>query len=64
MATVLSLLMLTAIALLAGAVWLWRRKGPRKQIVLMLVLAAVSAVNVAIWVVPGKDGAPVGRELR
>ena len=62
MATVLSLMMLTMLALLAGALFLWRRRGPRKQIVLMLVLAAVIAVNVALLAVPGADGdTPVDR---
>lgn len=52
----LSLLVLTAIALVLGAVVLWRRDGYRKQAVLMLVLAAVLAGNIAIWVVPARDG--------
>ncbi len=59
MATALSLLVLTAIALVAGAVFLWRR-GARKQAGLMLVLAAVLAVNVGIWTLPTASGtAPV-----
>lgn len=60
MATVLSLLVLVAIALVGGAILIWRKGGPRKQAVLMLVLAAVIAANVALWTVPGKSGeAPV-----
>ncbi len=58
MATVLSLLVLTALALVVGAVFLWRRGGPRRQIVLMLVLAAIIAGNVVIWVLPTAGGRP------
>lgn len=59
MDTVLSIMVLGAIALLLGAFWLWRR-GVRRQAVLMVVMAAVLAVNVAIWLVPLADGrAPV-----
>jgi hypothetical protein len=54
--TALSLLVVTAVALVVGAVWLWRRGGSRKQIVLMLVLAAVLAANVAIWTLPTPGG--------
>ena len=54
--TVLSLLMLLCLALVLGAAALWRRQGLNKQVVLMLVLAAVVAANIAIWVTPGKDG--------
>ncbi|EJL35250.1 hypothetical protein [Novosphingobium sp. AP12] len=48
----LSLLVLTAIALVLGAVVLFRRGGYRKQAVLMLVLAAVMVMNIFIWTVP------------
>ena len=61
MATVLSLLVLTAIALVLGAAFLWRRGGSRLQIALMLVLAAIIAGNVAIWVLPTAGGSlPAG----
>ena len=64
MTTVLSLLMLTAIALVAGAIFLWRTRGWGKQVALMLVLAAVMAVNVAIWTLPNERGhAPIGQTL-
>lgn len=53
--TTLSLLMLSGIALVAGAVFLWRR-GERQRPLLMLVLAAIMAVNVAIWTLPTKGG--------
>jgi hypothetical protein len=52
---VLSVVMLAALALVAGAVFLWRR-GVRKQAGLMLLLAAVMVVNVLIWTVPDSGG--------
>jgi len=52
----LSLLVLTTLALIAGALWLRSRGGSRKQATLMLVLAAVLAFNVAMWTLPGKSG--------
>lgn len=60
----LSLLVLTAIALVLGAVVLWQREGYRKQAVLMLVLAAVLAGNIAIWVMPTRDGATLSAEAK
>ena len=48
--------MLTALALLAGAVFLWRR-GERQRPSLMAVLAAVMIMNVVIWSLPTKTGA-------
>lgn len=56
METVLSLLVLTAIALVGGAIFLWRSRGWGKQVALMLVLAAVMAINVAIWALPDESG--------
>lgn len=58
----LSLLVLTALALVLGAAWLWRRGGSRKQVALMLVLAAVLAINVAIWTLPGPQGTTLAGE--
>lgn len=55
-AMALSLLVLTTLALLSGALFLWRRGGSRKQLTLMLVLAAVLAFNIAMWTLPGKSG--------
>lgn len=52
----LSLLVLTTIALLLGALFLFRQDGYRKQAVLMLVLAAVMVVNIVIWTMPTHDG--------
>jgi hypothetical protein len=54
----LSLMVLTVLALVGGAAWLWRRGGSRKQPVLMLILAAVLAINIAIWTLPGPGRAP------
>ena len=56
METALSLMVLTAVALLGGAVYLWRARGLRKQAVLMVILAAVMAANVAIWTLPNERG--------
>jgi hypothetical protein len=53
----LSLAMFMVIALPVGAWALLRRGGSRKQAMLMCVMAAVLAANVAIWVIPTKDGA-------
>ena len=61
MDTILSIVALAAIALVAGAITLWRR-GVRKQAGLMLVLAVVMAVNVLIWTLPDSGGtAPIDR---
>lgn len=51
----LSLAMLTALALVAGAVFLWR-KGERQRPTLMAILAAVMITNVVIWSLPTPDG--------
>jgi len=52
---VLSIAMLTSIALVLGAIALFRR-GQRKQPALMLVLAVVMIANVVIWSIPTKSG--------
>ena len=60
--TVLSILVLAAVALIIGAVALWRRGGQAKQVWLMLLLAAIVAGNVLIWTVPDSTGkAPVSQ---
>lgn len=62
MDTVLSVVTLAALALVAGAIYLWRRRGARKQAGLMLVLAVVMVVNVLIWTLPDRGGsAPIER---
>ena len=53
---VLSLLVLGALAMCAGAWFAWRRGDP-KRAALMLVAGAVMAANVAIWTIPGPDRA-------
>lgn len=53
---VLSLVMLTAAALLAGAFVYWRRTGTSKQPLLMVLLAIIAIINVLIWTIPTKDG--------
>lgn len=58
----LSILVLAAFALIAGAIWLWRKPGMRKQAMLMLVLAGIAAVNVGIWTLPDDEGrSPAGQ---
>lgn len=52
---VLSIAMLTSIALIFGAIALFRR-GQRKQPALMLVLAVVMIANVVIWSIPTQSG--------
>lgn len=53
---VLSLVMLTALALVAGACVLWRRSGAVKQPLLMVLLAVIAVINVLIWTIPTSDG--------
>lgn len=65
MATVLSIVMLATLAMVVGAVALWRRGGSRMQIALMLLLAVIMAGNVAIWTWPDASGtSPLARELK
>ncbi len=54
---VLSIVVLSAAALLAGAVYLWRKKDNVKQASLMAILAFVMLVNVVIWTSPNESGA-------
>ena len=59
---ILSILVLAALAMIAGAIFLWRRDGTKKQVWLMLLSAAVMIANVLIWTLPNKDGtAPIDR---
>lgn len=53
---VLSIVMLAAFALLAGAFALWRRTGDVKNPALMVLLALVAIGNVLIWTIPTRDG--------
>lgn len=59
----LSLLSLTVVALLAGAFYLWRRGVSGPRVLLMVVLAAVLAANVAIWVIPTRNGATLAGQV-
>ena len=52
---VLSITVLCAFALLAGAFVLWRKGTHAKQAMLMAILAFVMIANVAIWVGPEPD---------
>ncbi|MCZ8135425.1 MAG: hypothetical protein O9266_03900 [Porphyrobacter sp.] len=57
---VLSIVMLAALALLAGAFFLWRRTGEVKNPALMVLLAVIAVINVLIWTVPSESGqAPI-----
>lgn len=57
---VLSLVMLAALLLAAGAFVLWRRTGELKQPALMLLLAVIAVLNVLIWTIPTSTGeAPI-----
>lgn len=58
----LSLVVLTAIALVVGALVLLRRGGHRKQALLMLVLAAVMIGNAVIVTLPVPDGRSISGE--
>ena len=61
LAATLSLMMLAAIALIAGALVLWRR-GERKRPALMALLVAILLINVGIWTLPDASGeAPASR---
>ena len=60
MDAILSVVVLSAIALVGGAIFLWRRGDARKQAVLMLVMAVVLIVNVLIWALPQSSGTAQG----
>ncbi len=65
MSAVLSIMVLAAIALILGAIVLLRRGQRRGQALLMLVLAAVMAANVAIVSLPDAGGnAPLDAPVR
>lgn len=62
MNTVLSVVMLAALLLIAGAAFLWFKQGMRKQAGLMLLLAVVMLINVGIWTLPDPSGtAPIDK---
>lgn len=65
MNTLLSILVIAAIALVLGAGLLLRKGGSRKQAVLMVIVAAILVINVLIWTVPDGSGeAPVDKVER
>lgn len=53
--TVISIVIIAAIALFAGA-WFLFKRGNAKQARLMVILGFVMAANVAIWLIPMEDG--------
>ncbi len=62
MDTILSVVMLSALALIAGAAFLWFKRRAGKQAGLMLLLAVVMLINVAIWALPDQSGsAPIDK---
>ena len=59
---VLSIVMLAALALVAGAFVLWRRTGEAKNPALMALLAVIAVLNVLIWTIPSTGGeAPIAQ---
>ena len=53
--TIISIVVLAAVALVAGAAVLLRR-GEKKKAGLMAILAIVMILNAAIWLIPDADG--------
>lgn len=53
---VLSIVMLAALLLIAGAFFMYRRTGDLKQPGLMVLLALIALGNVLIWTIPTSDG--------
>lgn len=53
---IISLFMISGVALLIGALVIFRR-GNRKHAGLMLIAAAVMFINVGIWLAPTDNGA-------
>lgn len=59
---VLSIVMLAAGALVAGAFFLWRRTGEVKNPALMVLLAVIAVINVLLWTIPNTAGeAPIDK---
>ncbi|MBX7492443.1 hypothetical protein K3163_04395 [Qipengyuania sp. 1NDW9] len=54
--TVLSIVVLAAVALFVGAFLLWKRTGNAKNALLMVLLGLIALGNVAIWTIPDADG--------
>jgi len=49
---VMSITVLAAFVLMGGSIWLWRKQGPGRHSILMMILAFVILANVVIWAVP------------
>ncbi|RKF21923.1 hypothetical protein D6851_07890 [Altericroceibacterium spongiae] len=58
----LSLLALCAVALIVGAILLWRRQGLCRPVWLMFILALVMLLNLGIWTVPDQHGKSLAKE--
>ncbi|WP_447762158.1 hypothetical protein [Sphingopyxis panaciterrae] len=58
--TIMSVLILTAVVLTGGAIYVFRM-GDRRRALLMLIAALVMFANVAIWLVPVKGPAAMGK---
>ena len=52
--TMMSVLMLTGLILIGGAIFVFRA-GDRRRALLMIIAALVMFANVAIWLVPVKE---------
>lgn len=52
----LSLAVLAAMVLIAGAFFMWRRTGEVQKPLLMALVALIALLNVGIWTIPDQDG--------
>lgn len=52
----LSILMLAGVALMIGAIYLFRKSQDRQKAILMLIASLVMFANVAIWLIPTSQG--------
>jgi hypothetical protein len=60
--TVMSITVLAAFVLMGGSIWLWRKQGPGKQSILMMILAFIMLFNVVIWAIP-LEGTESGADM-
>lgn len=61
---ILSLATFAAFLLLFGAWKLWRRDGAGQKMWLMIAASLIILANIAIWVVPDKQGKSLVTEAR
>ena len=62
--TILSVVTMAAIALVIGAIYIWKNSGFGKKPALMLILAVILLGNAAILSIPNERGvSPVSNEL-